>query len=287
MSAVAAEPAVPAAMVVARRRKRPPITLIVGAAIMLVLIILSFAIGLISPYSATDLGPIRNGGISASHWLGTDYLGRDLFTRVFVGGQHSLRVSILASVLAAVVGVPLGVISGYYGGATDSVIMRITDTLMALPPILVAIALIVIMGHSEIPLTVGIGIVFIPYFSRVVRAHALTLRGRDFVAAARVACVPDVVIMGRHILPNVMSTVLVQFANTASIVIIVEASLSFLGLGPQAPFPSWGSMIQEAPQHQMGQHPMLLLAPAIVISLATVGWNLLADGLQVALNPKP
>jgi peptide/nickel transport system permease protein len=273
------------AVVTRRRRRRPPVSLMAGVAILGALIVVGLGISWITPYSPTQGSSTIFGGMSGSHWLGTDNLGRDLFTRVFVGARFSLRVDVLATLLAAVIGVPLGLASGYFSGRVDSVIMRVTDTMMALPPILVALALIVILGHSNTPLIIGIGVVFIPYFARVVRAHALTVRERDFVAAARVACVNHLVIMWRHILPNVIPTVLVQFANTASIIVIIEASLSYLGLGVEPPAPSWGQMIFDA-QQSMEFAPMTLVAPALLVSITTVGWNLLADGLQLVLSPK-
>lgn len=246
---------------------------------------MAVVVGWIGPSSADQQSSEIFAGPGLHHLLGTDNLGRDLLTRVCVGARYSLTVDVLSTSLAALLGVPLGILAGYRGGRVDALIMRLVDTMLAMPPMLVALALIVILGHSTAPLVIGIGVVFVPYWVRVVRAHALTVRERDFVAAARVARVSDLTIMRRHVFPNVSSTVLVQFANTASIIVVLEASLSYLGLGVAPPAPSWGRMIFNA-QTYMETAPMTLVAPALLLIATTIAWNLLADGLQALMDPK-
>jgi len=187
--------------------------------------------------------------------------------------------------LAAVVGTTVGVLSGYLGGWVDGVLMRIVDALLALPAILLALVVGVVIGNGPLPLIIALGLIFAPGFARVMRAPALALRRRDFVAAARNSGVRAPVIALQHVLPNALTPLLVQFAAVASNVVLLEAALSYLGQGVQAPEPSAGRMISEA-QRFMYSDPLLVIAPAVLIVALSSGWNLFADGVQSLLSPR-
>jgi len=235
------------------------------------------------PPNTTVADPLL--GPSGTHWLGTDNVGRDVFTRLLLAGRTSLLISGAAALLACVVGASVGVLSGYLGGWVDSVLMRLVDALLALPAILLALVVGVIIGNGPLPLIVALGAIFAPAFARVMRAPALALRQRDFVAAARNSGVRAPVIALQHVLPNALTPLLVQFAAVASNVVLLEAALSYLGQGVQAPEPSAGRMISEA-QRFMYSDPLLVIAPAVLVVLLSAGWNLLADGVQALLSPR-
>lgn len=273
----------------ARRRLRPRLgwnaTLTTGVCILVAIVLLSLLIGLFGRYSTTDVGDSLLTGPSGSHWLGTDNLGRDLFTRTFGAARQSLMVAFGATTLAALIGIPIGLVAGYNARRLDAVLMAAMDTAMSIPSVLLALVLVSVFSPGMWVLIGGMGLIFVPYFARIVRAPALTVRERDFVSAARIAGVPTPVIIGRHVLPNVLSSALVQYANTAATCVLVEASLSYLGLGIQPPTPSWGRMIFEG-QRYMKDDPLLVIVPGITLAIATAAFGLISDGLQEQLNPR-
>jgi len=256
-----------------------------GIGILGALVLGALLIGLLGPYHAEGVSGDLLAHPSGAHWLGTDNLGRDLFTRTFVAARESLLVALGATAIAALVGVPIGLVAGYSAGRLDTVLMGALDLAMSIPAVLLALVLVSVFNPGLWVLVAGMGLIFAPYFARVVRAPALAVRELDFVSAARIAGVGAPVIIARHILPNVASSALVQFANTAATCILVEASLSYLGLGIQPPTPSWGRMIFEG-QRYMKQDPMLLIVPGITLVVATAAFGLISDGLQHRANPR-
>jgi peptide/nickel transport system permease protein len=190
-----------------------------------------------------------------------------------------------ATTLAALIGIPIGLVAGYNARRLDAVLMAAMDTAMSIPSVLLALVLVSVFSPGMWVLIGGMGLIFVPYFARIVRAPALTVRERDFVSAARIAGVRTPVIIGRHVLPNVLSSALVQYANTAATCVLVEASLSYLGLGIQPPTPSWGRMIFEG-QRYMKDDPLLVIVPGITLAIATAAFGLISDGLQEQLNPR-
>jgi peptide/nickel transport system permease protein len=241
---------------------------------------------MIAPYDpdATDFDSLF-ASPSSEHWLGTDELGRDVFSRILFGARASMEAGLMATLLAMVVAVPLGLFSGYFRGWWDPVIMRLTDVLLAFPFLILAVGLAAILGPSLKNATLALGIAAIPALVRITRGEALALREEDYVRAAVANGASDAVILARHIFPNMTSTLIVQATLTIPAAIIGEAVLSFLGLGVQPPTPSWGVMISSA-QTYLTDEPMLTIFPGIAIFLATLSFNLLGDGLRDVLDPK-
>ncbi len=211
--------------------------------------------------------------------LGTDNLGRDIFSRILYAARTSLLVALGSMIVSGAIGIPLGLVAGYAGGKVDSVIMRVLDAILAFPVILLAILVVATLGTETINLVLTIGFVFIPYFTRLVRAYVLSLKEREFVEASRAGGADDGYLITRVILPNVLSPIVVQASLTMSLAVLIEAALSFLGLGVQDPTPAWGSMLQQS-QLYLHQAPWFVLAPGICIFLAVLGFNLIGDGLR-------
>jgi ABC-type dipeptide/oligopeptide/nickel transport system permease subunit len=222
---------------------------------------------------------------SAAFWLGTDELGRDIFTRMLYGARASLMAGVISVTIAVIVGVPLGLIAGYYGGWTDAVISRITEALLAIPFLILAIALAAFLGPSLTNAMIAIGLSAVPIFIRLTRGQALAVKTEDYVEGARAIGLPNPLIMARYIFPNVLPPIMVQATITVATAIIAEASLSFLGLGQQPPNPSWGSMLNTA-KNFMTQAPWMSIFPGGAIFLVVLGFNLLGDGLRDALDPR-
>ena len=222
---------------------------------------------------------------SLSHPLGTDAYGRDILTRVLYGARVSLRVGLVSVALATLVGVPFGLLSGYYRGPVDSVLMRIVDAFLAFPPILLAVALIGILGTGETSVMIGLGIVYFPAFARVTRAKTLSVREMEFITAARAIGAKDLRILVRHLFPNVTGPILVQMTVAFAYAIIAEAGMSFLGLGTQPPTPSWGLMLAEARPY-IEDAPWYPLIPGLVLSIVVLSITVVGDRLRALLDPK-
>ena len=222
---------------------------------------------------------------SAAHWLGTDELGRDQLSRMIWGARASLMAGVVSVGIAIVIGVPLGIVAGYFGGWTDAVISRCTEALLAIPFLILAIALAAFLGPSLTNAMIAIGIAATPVFIRLTRGQAINVASEDYVESAHAIGLSTGVILRRYIFPNVLPPILVQATLTVASAIIAEASLSFLGLGQQPPAPSWGAMLNVA-KGFMTQAPWMALWPGIAIFLVVLGFNLLGDGLRDALDPR-
>ncbi len=223
-------------------------------------------------------------GPSAQYLLGTDNFGRDIFSRVLYGFRTSIAVAFAAVGLASIVGSAAGLAAAYYGGWVDRVLMRSMDVLLAFPIILLAIAVLAVLGPGSVNTALAIGIVYLPIFARLARGPALTVLSWDYVAAARALGASGGRIMGRHVLPNVFAPLLVQLTLSLSTAILVEASLSFLGLGTQPPTPSLGLMLSES-RDFMILSPWTSLFSGLAILIASLGFNLFGDGLRDIVDP--
>ena len=240
----------------------------------------------VAPYSPseTDFDAIL-AGPSRDHLLGTDDLGRDTFSRIVWGARASIMAGFFATVLAMIIAVPIGLVAGYYRGKLDTVIARVTDVLLAFPFLILAVGLAAILGPSLLNATLALGIAAVPPLVRIARGETLALREEDYVRAAVANGAGDATILGRHILPNMTSTLLVQATLTIPAAIIGEAVLSFLGLGVQPPTPSWGVMLNAA-QPYLSMAPSLAVYPGLAIVVTALAFNLLGDGLRDVFDPK-
>ncbi len=222
---------------------------------------------------------------SMVHPLGTDQYGRDTLSRVMVGAVNSIIVGLMTVAIGMGAGILLGLISVWGGRLTDEVIMRFSDLLFGFPAVLSAILITAVLGPSAINAMLAIGIFYIPVFARLTRASALTVKGLDYIAAARAAGQAEVTIIRRHVLPNILSPLIIQATIQFAVAILAEASLSYLGLGAQPPHPSWGRMLNEA-QTFMALTPWMALFPGMAIAWTVLGFNLLGDGLRDILDPR-
>lgn len=222
---------------------------------------------------------------SASHVLGTDVFGRDVATRLLYGARFSLQVSVLSRLIAIAIGTLLGLLAGYFGGRLDTVIMRLADVTLAYPGLLLLIAVVAAVGPSMAALFIALGVVGWAGVARLVRAQVLSLKEREFVLAVRSLGMSHARIIGRHLLPNVVTQLIVIFSMGLGAAIMAESSMSFLGLGAQPPTASWGNMISGGLDY-LRVAPWLSLAPGIVITLTVLGFNLLGDALRDVLDPK-
>jgi ABC-type dipeptide/oligopeptide/nickel transport system permease subunit len=240
----------------------------------------------ISPYDplAQGVGGALQGP-SWTHWAGTDGFGRDILSRIIYGARIALVVGIVAVLISSIVGVTLGLVAGYYGGALDTVIMRLMDALYAFPVIFLAIATMTIVGFGVVNVIIAVAVGFIAPFARVTRGDVLAVKEEPFIEAARLTGIGSLAIMGRHVLPNVLAPIIVQGALYVSGAIITEAGLSFLGLGPPPPTPVWGSMIAEG-RNFIVMAPHVSTIPGIALTITVIGLNLLGDGLRDSLDPR-
>lgn len=223
---------------------------------------------------------------SVQYWRGTDEIGRDVLSRLIFGSRASLHAGLIAVLLAAGLGVPIGLLSGYFRGFLDDyVIMRVTDAMMAFPVIVLALALAAIVGASLTTAMVAIGIVYAPIFIRLARAQTLSVSETEYVEAARALGNSHFAIMGRHILPNILSAIVIQMSVSMATAILAETALSFLGLGVQPPTPSWGSMLRLGVGY-LEQAPWVSFWPGFAIFITVLGINLLGDALRDLLDPR-
>ena len=257
-----------------------------GLVIVLVFVLLALFAPHIAPYDpiATSWSAVRKAP-SAQYWFGTDEIGRDVLSRVVWGARASLLAGLVSVCISMALGIPIGLLAGYVGGWTDSLISRFTDSMLAVPFLILAIALAAFLGPSLSNAMIAIGVSAMPVFIRLTRAQVLAVKVEDFVEAARAVGNPHWRIALRHILPNVMPPLIVQATLAIAAAIIAEASLSFLGLGQQPPAPSWGSMLNTA-KNYVDNSPWMAIGPGISIFLLVLSFNLLGDGLRDALDPR-
>lgn len=261
-------------------------SILIGGVLVLTVILAALLAGVIAPYDPVKFNPIdRLQNPSFKHFLGTDIFGRDTFSRVLYGAQTSLAVAFLSVSIALLVGGIAGALAGFYRGLTDTIIMRITDILLAFPAVLLAIALLAFAGGGFWNLTLTIAVVYAAPFTRVARASVLRVREEVFVEASRALGLRSQLILLRHVLPNALSPLIVEISLRLAFAILSEASLSYLGLGPQPPAPSWGQMIADGRQ-LLETSPWMSLGPGLAITITVLGFNLLGDGLRDLLDPR-
>jgi peptide/nickel transport system permease protein len=266
-------------------------TAIFGLAIVSLLLMVSTFADVLAPYSPIHNAPDKTfQQPNRTHWLGTDQFGRDMLSRIIHGSRISLAVGLSSVLLAIFVGVPLGIVSGFYGGKVDTLVMRAMDLILAFPVFLLAIILMVmftptagIIGTMKV--VSAIAIVRIPIFARLVRGSVLSIKEKEYIEACRAVGQHDVKILFWHILPNCMTPIIVTATLGIATAIIVEASLSFLGLGTQPPTPSWGWDLK-ANVAWIQTNPWLALGPGVAIFVTVLGFNLFGDGLRDALDPR-
>jgi peptide/nickel transport system permease protein len=266
--------------------------LLIPLTIITVMITAAMLAELLTPYSSTEISlanrlrpPFWEWGGSLEHPLGTDPMGRDLLTRMIYGARISLMVAMLALLVGGGIGAALGLIAGYYGGRLDALIMRVADTTMAFPIILFAILFVVLLGGSLVTTVFAVALVLWARYARVIRGEVLSLRERDFIAQARIAGCSSTRIMLIHLFPNILNTLVVLLSLQVGWVIIVEASLSFLGAGIPPPTPTWGSMIAEGRDY-IATAWWVSFFPGLAILATVLSFNLFGDWLRDALDPK-
>ncbi|MBU0927531.1 MAG: ABC transporter permease [Spirochaetes bacterium] len=257
----------------------------VGLAGVLAVVVVAVFAPLIATHDPLEMSDFLRQAPGAGFLLGTDEFGRDVFSRLVYGARVSVYVGLVATGIGAIGGLALGLAAGYYGGVVDNVIMRLMDVLFAFPSILLALAIVAVLGPDLGNTIIAIGIVRIPVFTRTVRAEVLSVKAQEYITSVRSIGVKDGRVILRHVLPNVMAPFIVQTTLSLSSAILVEASLSFLGLGIQPPNPSWGSMLSES-RRIMELAPWTAIAPTVAIILAILSFNLLGDGVRDILDPK-
>ena len=261
----------------------------VGLGLIVLTVLLAVFGQWIAPFPEQGLGVTnvadRNLAPDLAHWFGTDQLGRDVLSRVIMGARPALTISVFVVAIAALIGVPLGAVAGYRGGRLDDLLMRVTEIFQAFPPLLLAMVTVAILGPSLTNAGIALAISWWPWYARLVRAEAKALRDRPFVEAARAMGVPTWRILGRHILRNCLTPILVQGTVDVGSVILAVGSLAFIGLGAQPPAPDWGLMVAEG-RGVIFTNWWISTFPGLAIFLAVLGFNLLGDALRDLLDPR-
>lgn len=268
-----------------RRLLRNP-SAVIGIVILSLLLIMAVTANFIRPYDPTAIDmTVRNQAPSATHWFGTDSMGRDILSRIMVGAKYSLALGILNSTFSCIVGLILGSICGYFGGKVDLYVMRFLDIVQAIPGMLLGIALASVLGAGFWQTILAIGIAGSPGFARMIRASVMSVRGTEYIeASVLINCSTSRTII-HHVLPNAISPILVQFTMSIASCITMAASLSFIGLGVQPPAPEWGAMISSA-KELFRDHPYQMIIPGIFLMITVLAINLLGDALRDAMDPK-
>jgi peptide/nickel transport system permease protein len=266
-------------------RTHPRVTL--GAGLVALLFLVALLAPFLSPHDpiAVNADNAYLRPLSSGHLLGTDELGRDLFSRMLWGARVSLPVAFVAVAVGLIAGGLIGLVSGYAGGVADLLLMRVIDALLAFPALILAIAIVAALGPGLRNAMIAIGIVAIPAYARLVRAAVLQLKQMDFIIATRSLGATPVRLIVRHIIPNLLNPIIVQVSLSAGFAILAEATLSFLGLGAQVPTPDWGQMINSGATF-LANDPWLAIVPGAAISVTVYSFNLLGDSLRDALDPR-
>lgn len=259
--------------------------LILSALVLLLFLAWAIVPGVFATHPPNKIGPDLLQPPSRTWLFGTDEFGRDIYSRVVHGARIEFVISGLGVLIAMAIGIPVGLIAGYRGGWVDSVLMRMQDALLAFPSILFAILVVAARGASQQSIILTVGIIFIPRFARLVRASVLALKEEDFVMASRAIGASGSRLLWRHILPNALPAILVQITLTMAVAVLVEAGLSYLGLGVQPPTATWGTMLKNA-QSYPSQAPWYVLAPGICLFLLVLTLNTFGDGLRDRLDPR-
>ncbi|MGP4105520.1 nickel transporter permease [Virgibacillus sp. L01] len=262
-------------------------TSLIGLCIILILIITAIFAPLIATHSPTDYESLtdRYQSPSSEHILGTDELGRDIFSRIVFGSRISIQIGVIAVGISMIIGVLLGGIAGYFGKWIDQFIMRIIDIMMAFPSILLAIALVAVLGPNLRNAMIAVGIVGIPQFARIVRSAVLSVKETEYIEAARAIGAKHGRTLMQHVLPNCLAPIIVQATLSVGTAILDAAGLSFLGLGAQPPKPEWGAMLSDG-RAALQNAPWVVAFPGMAIFLVVLGFNLFGDGLRDALDPR-
>jgi ABC-type dipeptide/oligopeptide/nickel transport system permease subunit len=258
---------------------------IVGGAIISVFVVGALAAPLLAPYRYDAQIFDRLLPPSLQNPLGTDDLGRDQLSRLVYGARISLYVGLISQAIIVAVGLPLGLISGYYGGKADAVIMRLTEVVLTLPTILLAIVVLAVMGRTISNIFIAIGLTSWPYMARLVRGAVIGVRGSEYIEVARVIGAPDRRILTSHVLPNILGPIIVATTFGVPAAMMTEAFLSFIGIGAEPPLPSWGIMINDG-FRWIRSIPHLTLFPSLAITLVLLAFNVLGDGMRDALDPR-
>ena len=267
------------------RRFRANKLAMVGLGFIILMVLVAIFAPLIAPSSITERSSEFRQGPSAEHWFGTDGIGRDVFSRVVYGARVSLRIGILATAIALTIGLLFGAVAGFFGGVIDTLVMRITDVFLAIPYIVLAVAIATVAGRSENSVILILGLTGWLGVSRIVRSSFLALRQLEYVEAASALGFSRARIMFRHMLPNASQPIIVYGTITVGSVILSEAALSFLGVGPQDPTPAWGLMVADG-SGSLVNAPHLLFFPGAAIFLTVLAFVFVGDGLRDALDPK-
>jgi peptide/nickel transport system permease protein len=267
------------------RRLRRSKTAMVGLAIIVLLLLVAALADVIAPYSPTQTTPDSVSVPTWEHPMGTDLLGRDVFSRVIHGSRVSVYVGIVSILLAIFVGIPLGMMAGFYGGRVDQAIMRLMDVMLAFPIFLLAIVIMVVLQPSTMNVVLALAIVRIPILARIVRGSVLSVKENEYIEAVKALSLSQPRVLGRHVLPNCLAPIIVTATLDIGNAIIIEASLSFLGLGTQPPTPTWGWDLKQN-LTLIELNPWITIFPGLAILLTVLAFNLLGDGLRDALDPR-
>jgi peptide/nickel transport system permease protein len=259
---------------------------LVGLGFLLVLVVVAILAPVIAPYDYSEISADNRASPSSSHLFGTDTIGRDVFSRVVHGARISLRIGILATAISLTIGLLLGATAGFFGGMIDTILMRVTDMLLAIPYIVLAIAIASLFGRSENSIILVLGLTGWLAITRIVRSSFLALKSLEYVEAATALGFPRTRIMFRHILPNALQPIIVYGTVSIGSVILAEAALSFLGVGPQPPTPAWGLMVADAGGAALATGPHMLFFPGLAIFMTVLAFVFVGDGLRDALDPK-
>ena len=257
-----------------------------GLAVILIIIVVAIFANVLAPYSPTEVHPaMRGAGPSHDHPLGYDHVGRDILSRLLYGARIAMIVAVLATAIAVAIGVSVGSTSGYFGGRIDALLSRVVDALMAFPTLVLLITLVAVVGPSLVNVILVIGTTVWASYARIVRAEVLSLREQEFILAARATGATDGRIIWRHLVPNVVGPVIVLATLGVGGIIILEAALSFLGLGVRPPAPDWGGMLADGRAY-ITIYPQIVIAPGVMIAITVLAFNLFGDGLRDALDPR-